>query len=81
MSVADEFENDSPLEEHWWKPGDLIQWTHPSGITVVRRIVDVRPTGYGWEYPDRPSGERNYFWSENSTDPGLYGWVQVSVEP
>lgn len=51
------------------KPGDQV--IHAEG--TVREIVDVRPTGYGWKYPDladiTPAGGENYFWSENSTDP------------
>jgi len=84
MSEADdEFENEKPLDAHWWKPGDVIEWRNPmNGAVARRRIVDVRPTGYGWEYPDRPSSnDDNYWWSENSNDPGLFWWTRSSLQP
>lgn len=60
------------------RPGDRIQ--HPSG--TIREIVDVRPTGYGWKYPEYgltcPDGKENYWWSENSSDPFFdVGWVRL----
>lgn len=52
-------------------PGDQILYKC-SDRNVVLEIVDVRPTGYGWKYPDldavTPAGGENYFWSENSND-------------
>lgn len=56
-------------------PGDVIIWKeNPS---VIRQIVDVRPTGYGWHYEDDP--EKKYFLSEDSTDPFFqYGWIKRS---
>jgi len=62
-----------------FKPGDIICSRHERDNDLLRQIVDVRPTGYGWKYPDlgetTPSGGENYFWSENSSDPELYWWV------
>lgn len=61
------------------RPGDLIHHGY-----VFREIVDVRPTGYGWRYPEHgkicPDGSENYWWSENSSDPFfVLGWKKVGV--
>lgn len=65
------------------RPGDQMVWR--DNESVVREIVDVRSTGYGWKYPDlgtvTPTGGENYFASENSSDPFFeYGWRQASAD-
>jgi hypothetical protein len=63
-----------------WKVGDILAYRHDPNLQ--REIVDVRPTGYGWKYPEygnvTPAGGENYWWSENSTDPSLCEWNKVS---
>jgi hypothetical protein len=53
-----------------YTPGQKLQ--HVSADEPIE-IVDVRPTGYGWKYPEfgeeLPNGGENYWWSDNSTDP------------
>jgi hypothetical protein len=67
------------LDTTRFKPGDIICGRQERDRDLVRQIVDVRPTGYGWKYPKHgditPSGVENYFISENSSDPELYWWV------
>jgi hypothetical protein len=65
------------------KPGDKLKMLGLHGTEIVIEIVDVRSTGYGWKYPDlgkvTPSGEENYWWTENSSDPFLdVGWVLIT---
>lgn len=60
-----------------WKIGDVI--IAPSG--TVRRITEVRSTGYTFEYPGAEGAD---FWSENSTDPEmgvLGGWELFTGNP
>lgn len=64
-----------------WKIGDVLQ--SKRFPEVQREIVDIRPTGYGWKYPDlgetTPSGAENYWISENSSDPFFeVGWTKIS---
>lgn len=64
-----------------WKVGDVLQSKRDP--EVQREIVDVRPTGYSWKYPDlgetTPSGVENYWISENSSDPFFeVGWTKIS---
>lgn len=47
--------------------GDLIE----SREGIIRRILEVRPTGYEWEYPEMPG---KTFMSENSNDPFFVWW-------
>lgn len=61
-----------------WKVGDVII-TLRSG--TVRRITEVRSTGYTFEYP---GSEGVDFWSENSTDPemgSMVGWQLFTGSP
>lgn len=50
--------------------GDLIV----SRQNVVRRILEVRPTGYEWEYPEMPGVTYS---SEASNDPDFFWWLKV----
>lgn len=56
------------------KVGDLVKLTNTKN-EVVRKILEVRDTGYTWIYPDIPSRD---FWSENSNDPFFeLGWEKL----
>lgn len=61
-------------------PGDQIV----SDQGTVREIVNVRPSGYGWKYPEWgekcPNGQTNYFISENSNNP-FFDWVWRMARP
>jgi hypothetical protein len=58
------------------KVGDIVRGIARHNDKVRREILEVRPTGYTWRYPDVPDHD---FWSENSNDPFFdAGW---EVEP
>ena len=56
-----------------WKEGDVIE-NRRTGL--VREIVDVLPTGYGWRFPDLDhSVKGNYFLSHEEFDSFMIdGW-------
>lgn len=59
-----------------WEVGDKLVWTHDQD--VMREIVEVRPEGYDWRYPDLPHGPSNLFKSEDSSDPSMtQGWRKL----
>jgi hypothetical protein len=60
-----------------FKVGDTLKFKYQD---VIIRITDVRPTGYGWEYPHLPPGGGNRFRSENSNDRDFYHWTLVTSE-
>ncbi len=60
-----------------WAVGDVLRFARPNGDgePVDRQIVEVRPTGYTWSYPDVPE---EHFLSEDSSDPAMmWGWAKV----
>ncbi len=60
--------------------GDRVVHRQPHSEDVVREILEVRPTGYTWRYPDYPSDRdfdpiSNSWMTENSNNPFLgLGW-------
>ena len=83
--MTDEIDEDaSELIEHRFTVGDVIKladWHVKNGedAALRRQIVELSPTGYDWKYPEfgetTPSGHRNVFASEMSSDPALDAWV------
>jgi len=57
------------------KIGDKIIGIESHNKGIVRKITEVRETGYTWEYPDSQSS--NDYISENSSDPFFeFGWIK-----
>lgn len=53
------------------EPGDVIIGYGSHNDGVVREIIEARPSGYTWTYPQLPGEDRpaETYLSENSNDP------------